>query len=48
MLATDLPEIAEPDVNPLFADGGGVIAAGARVLLAPRDPILPHPLPNPD
>jgi acetyltransferase len=39
-LVADLPELAELDINPLLADGGGVLAQDARVRLAPaRDAI---------
>ena len=34
-LATDFPEIAELDVNPLMAMPSGAVAADARVMLAP-------------
>ena len=33
-LVSDLPEVVELDINPLLADGGGVIALDAHVLLA--------------
>jgi acetyltransferase len=35
-MACELPWIREMDVNPLLADDAGVIAADARVVLAPR------------
>ncbi len=34
-LAADIPEIRELDINPLLADGDGVIALDARVAVAP-------------
>jgi acetyl-CoA synthetase (ADP-forming)/acetyltransferase len=33
-MAADLPELAELDLNPLIAIGGGVVALGARLRLA--------------
>lgn len=34
-MASDIPEIRELDINPLLADKDGVIAADARVVIAP-------------
>lgn len=51
-LVTDLPEVVELDINPLLADGAGVLALDARVRLLPPPPgtsgldrlaILPYP-----
>jgi acetyltransferase len=45
-MSADLPEIRELDINPLLADGEGVIAMDARVRVAPvegrRGPINPR------
>jgi len=37
-LAADLPELRELDINPLLADGEGVMAVDARVAVAPLEP----------
>ncbi len=45
-MSADLPEIRELDINPLLADGEGVIAMDARVRVAPvegrRGPVNPR------
>jgi acetyltransferase len=47
-MAVELPQIAELDINPLLADGDGVLAVDARVRIAPvagrpRSAIAPYP-----
>ena len=42
-LVDDIPEIAELDINPLVANGDGVVAVDSRVRLAPPPP-SPDPL----
>ncbi|MGW7520111.1 bifunctional acetate--CoA ligase family protein/GNAT family N-acetyltransferase [Streptomyces sp. NPDC054796] len=42
-MATDLPQLAETDLNPVMAGPGGVVAVDARIRLVPRhrkDPYL--------
>ena len=45
-MSADLPEIRELDINPLLADGDGVVAMDARVRVAPvegrRGPVNPR------
>ncbi|MFJ5681634.1 acetate--CoA ligase family protein [Streptomyces sp. NPDC093099] len=38
-LAADFPEIAEVDLNPVFASASGVMAADVRILLADEAPV---------
>jgi acetyltransferase len=48
-LASDLPEVAELDINPLLCDASGVLALDGRVAIravtsvTPRPAILPYP-----
>ena len=37
-LAADLPELRELDINPILADGEGIIAVDARIAVAPLAP----------
>ena len=41
-LASDLPDVAEADLNPLMASPDGVLAVDARVRLVPRDAVDPY------
>lgn len=41
-MASDLPQLAEADFNPVVAAPGGVTALDARVRLLPRRPQDPH------
>lgn len=40
-LAADVPEIAELDLNPVFASPAGAVAADVRIVLDPDPPALP-------
>ena len=39
-MAADLPEISELDINPLMADGDGVVALDARVAIKPPEKLF--------
>lgn len=41
-LATDLPQLAEVDLNPLIARPGGLLCVDARVRLEPRPAFDPY------
>jgi len=46
-LAADLPQVREVDLNPLLADGQGVLALDARVAIAPAERTRPGPAGHP-
>lgn len=41
-MATDLPQLAEADLNPLIARPGGLLCVDARVRLEPRPAFDPY------